>query len=268
MAGIPPLSGYWSKEEILMAACSFAPPVFPAAGKILLFVGLAAAFLTAFYISRAVILTFAGSAREESRSHAHESPLVMTGPLIILSLGAIGVGLLGSPWGGHWFQQFLDTHAAHHEGMGAIGVISVAVASVGIGAALLRYGFNVQLLPAGLRTALGSIHRVVHHKYYVDELYEKILIRPALALARAAFQFDQKAIDGAVNGAGEAGLSLSRLKGWFDSTIVDGAVNGIGITFSRTGSALRLIQTGFVQNYLLIALSGAVTIFLLLRWVL
>lgn len=220
--------------------------------------------LTAFYISRAVILTFAGPARE--KNHAHESPLVMTGPLVVLSLGAIGVGLAGSPWSGHWFQHFLGTHVVvHHEGLGAIGIASVTVASVGIGLALLRYGFKVQFLPEGLRAALGAVYQLVHQKYYVDELYEKILIRPILNLSTLAFRFDQQAIDGAVNGAGEMGLSLSRLKGWFDNTVVDGAVNKVGSTIGWAGAQLRLLQTGLVQNYLLVAFGGAIMLFILLR---
>lgn len=280
MAGIPPFSGFWSKEEILTVAIHFSPAGFPGAGSFFLGLVLAISGLTAFYISRAVILTFFGESRAKahdrgqplravgsgaaSDSRSHESPFVMTGPLMILSLGAIAIGFIGSKWGGHGFQHFLGI-GTHPEGSSAIGFASIGVASSGILLALLRYGFKIQILPAGLRAALQPAYQAIHHSYYVDELYEKILINPALSLARAAFRFDQKAVDGAVNGAGQAGLSLSRLKGWFDSVIVDGFVNGVGEVVGWTGGKLRLLQTGLVQNYLLLAFTSAVMLFILMR---
>ena len=262
MAGVWPLSGFWSKEEILNAAAHMSAAGFPGAGQFFLMLTLVISSLTAFYISRAAILTFAGSAREEA--HLHESPLVMTGPLVVLSLGAVAVGLAGSAWGGHRFQHFLGA-PAHPEASNTLLFASVGVATAGILLALLRYGFKVQLLPAEVRALLKPVYRVVHCKYYVDELYEKVLINPALALARAAFRFDQKAIDGAVNGAGSTGLSLSRLKEWFDNAVVDRLVNALGGAIGWAGAHLRLVQTGLVQNYLLVAFGSAVILFILLK---
>ncbi|MBI3616371.1 MAG: NADH-quinone oxidoreductase subunit L [Candidatus Omnitrophica bacterium] len=275
MAGIPPLSGFWSKEEILSALASFNP--------FFLYIGLAITFLTAFYISRAVILTFAGKShvipakagidprfREDD---VHESPLVMTIPLLILMAGAAGIGFIGTAFTGHWFQHFLaaaesvrvpsvpDTEVAW------IQPAAIALAAGGIGLALLRYGLGIHLLPGPLRRLFLPVYELVSHKYYIDEIYDRLIIQPVLRLARRSFSFDAGVVDGAVNRAGTAGLSLSAFKGWVDRTLVDGAVNGVGLTLGRAGAALRLLQTGLVQNHLLIAASGAVTLFLLFRWV-
>ncbi len=266
MAGIPPLSGFWSKEEILAAAVNFSHPAFPDAGQIFVWLVIAISGMTAFYITRAVVLTFLGKPRESH--HAHESPLVMTGPLIFLSIGAVAVGLFCSGWGGHFFQNFLHIAEEGHPGPEWIALVSVTVASGGILLAFLRYGAGVQLLPAGLRSALRPVYRVVANKYYVDEFYNWAIVQPLLRLTQRAFSFDQQVVDGAVNQAGEAGGRLSRVNGLFDQYGVDGAVNGIGFTFGRAGATLRLIQTGLVQNYLLIASAGAVVLFLLLGGVL
>jgi NADH-quinone oxidoreductase subunit L len=256
MAGIPPLAGFWSKEELLAAAAH--------QGGFFLWLFLAISLLTAFYMTRAVTLTFLGTPREPS--HAQESPLVMTGPLLLLSLGAIGVGMLGSPLAGHFLQHFLGEEA-HAPAQGNLFLIlSVSVATLGIALGILRYGAGVQLLSSSLRAALRPIYSLVANKYYVDEIYERILIEPVLKISRASFGFDADTIDAAVNNTGLFGLRLSALKGWIDRVIVDGAVNGIGATVARAGSVLRLIQTGLVQNYLLIAAGSTVTIFLILQW--
>ena len=259
MAGIPPLSGFWSKEEILMAVHHSLPPAF----LVLVF---AISGLTAFYISRAVILTFFGSAREKLHHVIHESPWVMTIPLMVLGVGAVGVGLLGSDWTHHVFQQFLKIHAAEHEGAAvAIQNISIAVAGTGIFLAWVRYGWGWRLLPAPLRRALSPVYRLVAGKYFIDEFYVAVLIKPLQAISRKAFSFDAGVVDGAVNAAGEAGLKASRMKRWIDEHWVDGAVNGSAAGIGRVGAAFRQLQTGLVQNYLLIAFGSAVALFLLLK---
>ncbi len=264
MAGIPPLSGFWSKEELLSSAASFFHPSYPWSGSFFLFLGLMISGMTAFYIIRAVILTFDGEPREKSHGHhAHESPAVMTIPLLVLSVGAAGVGLLGSPWGGHWFQHFLGAEVPHH-GPHWLAPASIAVAFTGITAAFLRYRLKVEFLPSELRKNLRPLYRVVADKYYMDEFYESVIVRSLLSLSRWAFSFDQKVVDGAVNGAGQAGLGLSRVNGLFDQRVIDGAVNGVGSVCGRAGAAVRLLQTGLVQNYLLIATAAAVLLFIFL----
>ena len=256
MAGIPPFSGYWSKEGLLTSVSQSLPAGYLA-------VAMLVSFLTAFYITRAVVLTFFGKPREES--HAHESPAVMTGPLLVLAVGAAGVGLLGSPWMGHRMQHFLGVEAGHHEAPHWLESASVLIASAGIALALVRYGLGRQLLPEGLRAGLRPLYNLASAKYFVDEFYERVLLRPIRWFSGKLFGFDARVVDGAVNGAGWAGLRLSRFKRWVDETFVDGAVNGLGLTAGWAGGALRRAQTGLVQNYLLVASAGALIIFLLLR---
>ena len=271
MAGIPPLSGFWSKEEILIAVSRSLPPGY-------LVAAMTVSFLTAFYITRAVWLVFFGKPRvipaeagidprfrEDDTQHIHESPAVMTGPLLILAVGAVGAGLLGSPWLGHRMQHFLGVEAGSHEGPRWLESASVLIASAGIALALVRYGLGWQLLPERMRVSLRPLVRLAAGKYFVDEIYEALLLRPIRWISQRAFGFDSGVVDGAVNGAGRAGLWASRMKRWVDERIVDGAVNGTAAAVGRAGAEVRLLQTGLVQNYLLIALGGALAIFFILR---
>ena len=252
MGGFPGLSGFWSKEEILNAVEHSLPAPF-------LWSALLIAGLTAFYITRAVILTFFGAEKEDSK--AHESPVVMIGPLVVLSIGAAGIGLLGQP-----FQHFLGVEppGAHAGSYGMTKIPSLA-AGVGFLLAFLRYGLGRQLLPEGLRVSLRPLYRLVAGKYFVDELYELALLRPIRWFSGELFGFDARVVDGAVNGAGSAGLRLSRLKRWVDEHWVDGTVNGAAVTAGWAGGVLRRVQTGLVQNYLLVASAGALAIFFILK---
>ena len=278
MAGIPPLAGFWSKEEILSAVYASLPVEF-------FYVAAAVSFLTAFYITRAVALTFFGHPKEESHangrdgrepaagngeassSRIHESPAVMTGPLLVLAAGAAGIGLLGSPWMGHPLQRFLLVPGTdfHHAAPEWLEAASVLIACAGIALALVRYGLGWQLLPEGVRSGLRPFYRLAYRSYFIDEIYEAILLAPVRRVAGGLFGFDARVVDGAVNGAGRAGLWASRMKRWVDERIVDGAVNGAASGVGGAGGILRTLQTGWVQNYLLIASAGSLAIFLLLR---
>ena len=289
MAGIPPFSGFWSKEEILLSVALPHPTPFPGwLVAILPWAILSISLLTAFYITRAVILTFFGRSRadelEHDASHPHESPFVMTGPLVALALGAAGIGFIGSPFLHHAFQTFLSGISGHQFLVGVQGLtqaeipahvdverihrfwttFSIAASAGGILLALVRYGGGIALLPNALRAVFRPIHSLVANKYYVDEIYERLFIQPVMRFAQRAFSFDARVIDGAVNSTGQAGLSLSAIKGWIDQHIVDGLVNGVGVTFGWAGGRLRLLQTGLVQNYLLIAAAGVLGIFFIL----
>jgi NADH-quinone oxidoreductase subunit L len=198
----------------------------------------------------------------------------MTGPLLALAVGAAAVGLLGSPWLGHPFQDFFGSVPGavpvpgtdfHGEAPHWLETASVLIASAGIALALVRYGLGWQLLPEGLRMGLRPFYRLAAGKYFVDEFYELALLRPIRWFSGALFGFDARVVDGAVNGAGSAGLRLSRVKRWVDEHWVDGAVNGAAWSAGQAGGVLRLLQTGLVQNYLLVASAGALAIFLFLR---
>ncbi len=250
MAGIPPFSGFWSKEEILAAVHHSLPPVY-------LWLGIAISGLTAFYITRAAVLTFWGKPREAV--HPHESPAVMTIPLSALAMGAAGIGWIYSQWV-HGAASAGSSHAPEW-----IAPASIGVAGVGIALAFAIYWLNWKFLPAGARQAFSPLYRLAAGKYFVDELIEATLLRPIRRLSERAVAFDAGVVDGAVNGAGELGLRGSRMKRWIDEHLVDGAVNALAIGFGRAGATLRLIQTGLVQNYLLIALAGMILFFFLFR---
>ncbi len=250
IAGVPPLAGFWSKDEILLAAHS--------SGNMFIYgVLLLTAFLTAFYMFRLVFLAFFGKPRNP-KIHAHESPAVMTIPLWILAIGSIVVGLPGSPWMGHWFQSFMHGHGAEHAEhiinwtvMGS----SIAAGLGGIFLAALCY-----LWKPSLSESMGRLFRPLYvasiNKLWFDELYSAVIVRPFMALGRVLFRFDEKAIDGAVNGTGLATLRGSDIQNWIDKYIVDGIVNLVGYITQLTSAFVRRIQTGFVQNYLLFVFFG------------
>ncbi|MBI3316915.1 MAG: NADH-quinone oxidoreductase subunit L [Candidatus Omnitrophica bacterium] len=255
IAGVPPLSGFWSKDEILLAA-------FDSGNKIVFFLLLVIAFMTAFYMFRLVFLTFFGTLRNH-KIHPHESPATMTGPLWILALGAILVGLPGSPFFGHWFSNFIHgpvtqgTHEIH--GSGAVHhalnwfVVGCSVAA-GLGGILLAAVFYLGKLNPSvwvMRT-FKPLYDLSIHKLWFDEIYSVLLVRPFLKLGQWLFIFDQKAVDGLVNAAGTGTVKSSNLQGWIDKHIVDGLVNLVGVVTQLTSATVRRVQTGLVQHYLLI----------------
>ncbi|MGD8793322.1 MAG: hypothetical protein PVF47_12300, partial [Anaerolineae bacterium] len=156
----------------------------------------------------------------------------------------------------------LGEHLAHGEFDPLIAGISTGVALVGWLIAWLIYGR--QPLATGvdpLRKPLGPVYTLLENKYYFDELYQAIIIRPAIWLAKQCATFDRIVVDAIVNAAGAFGRWLSDwLRRAIDNPIVDGAVNGVGKVVSAAGEFMRATQTGRVQNYLLVA---AVTVFLL-----
>ncbi len=263
IAGIPPLAGFFSKDEILwMAFNSTLEPVW--LGRTLWVVGLAAAWMTAFYIFRAVFLTFYGKDRvsEEAKHHLHESPPVMTMPLVVLAAGAVIVGFLGVPQvlgGGnvfhHWLEPVFAGHVGAHEvGVGLVPavhatvaaemegghgsslemilmVVSVLVALAGILFARVLY---IQLpgAAAAFTSRLGGLYTLVANKYYVDELYERAIVRPGYA------------------------ISDKLLFGLIDAGIIEGIVNGLGVTARLIGATARLLQSGLVRTYAFFMLIG------------
>lgn len=254
IAGVPPLAGFWSKDEILVAAHG-SPHAWIYAALSL------AAFMTAFYMFRLVFLTFFGKARNE-KIHAHESPLSMTGPLWILAGGAVLLGLPGSPLRGFWLQKFLLRDAVHHTaGHHAIhpGVMlsSTVIGLCGIALAAFLYLGGLQR-GEKLAQVFRPFYIISTRKFWFDEIYGFLLVRPFHWLGTVLYTFDQVMIDGIVNGAAWLTVIVSRIHGWFDAVVVDGLVNFTG-AFTRFWSAvLRRLQTGLVQHYLLIMLAGIV----------
>ncbi len=261
LAGIPPLAGFWSKDEILHDAGANSTLVY-----ILLSV---AAFFTAFYIGRQVFLVFFGGARTEAAGHAHESPPVMTTPLIVLAVGAALGGLMNLPFGGfHQLATWLEHSVVHaHAGEFSLTVagISTLLGLIAIGLAYLLYGRKP--LEAGQRDPLlttGPVFTFLNHKWYWDELYMAIFVAPYKALARFfAFTVDQEFwhdwFHDRILGDAFRGLA-GILSKPVDEGLIDGAVNGVARVINGSSRELRKVQTGYVRNYALAVTLGIVII--------
>jgi NADH-quinone oxidoreductase subunit L len=253
IAGVWPLAGFFSKDEIIWQTAARA--VGPFAGWFTLFwvMALIAAMLTAFYMTRLMIMTFHGANRtgEKERHHLHEAPWVMTVPLIILAFLSVVGGWINVPeaighmpvlgWVPHseWLHEWLhpitapadDVLAsnvgefAHQSPLGGgealWALLSFAVASIIIVLTTRALGRRV-VDPAVGAAAPRGFRKVLYNKWYVDELYDRTVVRPLLAVSRASWRFiDETLIDGLVNGAGY----LSRFAGWSGSRLQTGQLN-------------------------------------------
>jgi NADH-quinone oxidoreductase subunit L len=237
-AGIIPLAGFWSKDEILFGTL--------ASGHAGLFIlGAGGAFLTAFYMLRCYYLAFEGESRVEARAahHLHESPLVMTAPLMILAAFAVVVGFVGVPPEHGTYHQFVEPVFAvaggaesHAPAMGAVPValFSLALAILGIWVATRFYLWRPEI-PGRLAERYSGIYRVLLNKYYVDELYDMLFVEP---IRRGAVWLWRR----------------------FDDPVIDGSVNGIGAVIQTGSLLLRRIQTGYVTSYALSFIVGVVAI--------
>ena len=216
LSGIFPFAGFWSKDAILAAVAEKASEAQP--GSIygyLYYAGTITAFLTAFYTFRAYFLTFHGEERipKEAGHHAHESPAAMTGPLVILAIGALAVGAYFQ-----WTGDFLEPRRLPHANAGADGacrrteaapegpshltvaLISTAVALAGIGLAWLFYVARPDLAEAATKSAKSlGLYALSHGKFFIDEIYAALIVRPLEALAALLALVDHYLIDGLVN---------------------------------------------------------------------
>lgn len=254
IAGFPGLSGFWSKDEILVAAYNH--------NKIIYALSLLVSFMTAFYMFRLYILTFTGKTRDP-RIHAHESPKIMTLPLVILAVLSAVSGLLGSPLTHHWFSHFIYFHPEHHPEVNYLVMYSsIAVGLLGLGLAWLFYKACPDI-PKALAENLKPIYNLLLNKYYIDEIYDKFIIQPFLALTKFAFSFDAKIIDGLVNLTGAASVVTGNIQAWIDQYIVDGMVNLTASGVNALGLILRRLQSGFIQNYILLIFTSVIIIVLL-----
>jgi len=264
LAGLFPLSGFWSKDEILAGTGSF-PGTEGANGTyhLMLIMLLLGAFCTAAYMTRTIWYAFFGEYR--GHAHPHENGPRITVPLIILAtLGAVA-GLANMPWdipiiGAHAFEHFVEpvglyfpglSHAEFHP---VLAVFSVGVALAGVLGAYLYYwkGAFAGLHGLSERNRLAAwAKNVLVEKYYFDWLYTTVITGFVKGpLARASNWVNHTVIDGVVNGVGRGAAGGGR---WVydnvDQTIVDGAVNGAGITAGASGGVLRRITSGHIQQY-------------------
>jgi NADH-quinone oxidoreductase subunit L len=310
IAGMPLFAGFYSKDEILSGAFGFHPGVW--------FVGAFGAGLTAFYMFRLYFMTFSGNYRgaqvegietsepehgghslipdqvhlDQGDAHMdkghghhadvhapHESPLVMTGVLMILAVLSIVGGWIGWPaaLGGGFptpFQRWLEPvllplgdHQFHfHEAPKweemLLMALSVGIALVGIFIAARFYKRDATwAAPNRLAKRFAPIYGLLTNKYYVDEFYDATVIRATLVFSRALSWFDANIIDGLVNLTRHITvIILGHGSSLFDQFVVDGAVNGVAFTAGAASRMFRRMQTGFVQNYALVMGGGIVLI--------
>jgi len=249
IAGIPGFAGFFSKDEILWLAYSGPSPV----GKFVWAIGTFVAFLTAFYSFRLIFLTFHGKFRgtHEQEHHLHESPKVMTIPLVLLCVGAIASGWVGIPHllgGGSHFAEFMKPVLGHLEGHGThseewlIMAISVVAGLGGIGLAAIVY-LREGNLADKIASQFAFVHRVLWNKYYVDELYDAIIVRPTVWIAKNV------------------------IVGVTDGKLIEGIVNGVPGLIGRFSSWLRSLQTGMVHQYAAVMAFGLLAVIaLVLLW--
>jgi len=244
ICGIPPFSGFFSKDEILWLAFSSEH-----GSKVLWVIAAATAMMTAFYMTRMYWLTFFGKGRYHG--HPHESPAVMVLPLVVLAvLSAVG-GAMGIPHAS-WLEHWLEPVIPAHHGTGAGGVdpqmewvlmgLSVLGAAMGIAVAIRTYADFGAV--ARLRQQFKRLHHALSNKWFVDEIFEASVVRPIQAISQ-------------------------RLWKWMDVGVVDRAALSFGWVSSGAGHVLRMTQTGSLQRYGWVLLIGWVLslAFLVRGWV-
>ena len=243
LAGIPPFAGSYSKDAIISATYASGTAI----GYYAFVCTLLAAFLTAFYSWRLLFLTFHGKSRADHHAleHAHESPWVMLGPLVVLAVGAIGAVFALDQWFiGADFEHFWNGSIYNGEGNNIILSLEnvpdwveqapLVLAIAGILIAFVMYIIN-PLLPVRMAQVFGPIYRLFLNKWYVDELYDRILVQPAIRLARLLWQVG-------------------------DATLIDGVPNGLAELTSDGSKQIVKIQTGSLAVYAFAMLIGVVVL--------
>ena len=240
LMGIPPLAGFWSKDEIITAAWRSGHHVLWACAII-------TAFLTAFYMTRALLLTFYGEYRGEA--HAHESPRVMTGPLIVLAGLSAVVGFLGAPQLGAVFGEWVHLPEGVESEPFNYGMALMSMLGVGLGIAV---GYRLYAIWREREPllALGPTYKILSSKYYIDDFYMKYLVKPIQRRLSAAVDvFNRRVLDGIVHSFAYGALGFAWLVEAFDRRAVDGAVNGLAQAAGTTGGMLKYLQSGNIQRY-------------------
>ena len=271
IAGFPPFAGFFSKDEILwLAASNHHWGIW--------FFALCGAGLTAFYMFRQLFMTFYGECRADhhTREHLHESPPVMTMPLVVLAAGAVLAGFIGLPavLGGsqfaHWLEPVIHAHAEEHGSHAmewGLMALSVAVAASGAFIAYLMYRKESLSPEVFANLAGGFFYRLFDRKWYLDEIYQVLFVNGSLLLAKVLSAFDAYVIDGIVNGAASVTRFVSWLNGLFDNYVIDGIVNAVANITFWAGNKFRRVQTGNINSYLYgILIAVAVAIIVKLRY--
>lgn len=293
ISGVPLTSGFLSKDGILAGSYAFASLtghwLFPVTGFLV-------AALTAFYMFRLIILTFHGEPRDHHKyEHAHESPALMTFPLILLTALSVFFWYTPNPLnpGDGWFLSqwvkapvisspadtrfpFMNsetgltegvvysesyTEAMHHAHYPAM-ILSLLVAGLGILSAFYMYQWK-KLNADKVASSVPFLYKMSFNKWYFDELYDKTFVAGTIGLSNLLRWFDNTIIDGIVNGSAALTKGFSKFSGLFDNIVVDGTVNSMAFLSGFVGSIFRKIQTGKVQTYVVLVIFSII-IFLFL----
>ncbi len=268
IAGIPGLAGFFSKDEILWQIYKH-----PGGFKIVYVVGLITALMTAFYMWRLMALTFYGRSRWAEGVHPHESPKIMTGPLVALAAGSVLAGWIGVPklWsifpeGFRTFETWLAAVLGHERGIEAMEhepstglewslmLLSIAVAITGI--LIARYLYQKRQPEQDPMLRYGPLARMM------DKVYDVLVVHGlVLGGGGAMARFDQTVVDGGVNGAGWLTRTISKISIWWDTWVIDGAVRLSSFAVKVSSYPVRLVQTGSVQAYALVFIAGVALLF-------
>ncbi|MEN2985481.1 MAG: NADH-quinone oxidoreductase subunit L, partial [Thermodesulfovibrionaceae bacterium] len=236
ISGIPGLSGFFSKDEILWYAFASEKPY----GKYLWFLGTLTATLTAFYTFRVLFLAFHGKFRgpEKIYNHIHESPPIMTIPLVVLALGSVVVGYFSVP---HFLEPVVGKPVVSipYEQERFVMLVSTIAAFAGVFIAWYMYILKPKV-PEILASKFSGVYKVLWNKYYVDELYYWLFVKPTVWLAD---RFIER---------------------FTDIKIIEGIVNGVPNLIYRVGSWARNLQTGFLQQYAIFMIVGVIIFILLI----
>ncbi len=287
-AGIPfadiGLSGYYSKDSILAQALLFSR-VNPA-HSILFYAVAGGAALTAFYMFRLWFMTFAGEPRDHhAHEHAHESPPVMVYPLVALAVlavvagwtlpGGFGIanmieqarpaGTGGEEVGGLLFRPFTipAEHESHEHAIHVTAsLVAFATAASGVLLAAAMYVWRV-ISPSVVAAMLMPLYTFLANRWYFDELYRFLFVKPILALSGLASATDKGLIDRFIEGLAWGARQIANFDAWIDRTVIDGVVNGTASATWNAGLELKKLQTGHLRQYVMFIALGTVALFVL-----
>jgi len=283
ISGIPLTTGFLSKDEILAGTMAFGDLT----GDVVVpLIGFFVAALTAFYMFRLVIRTFLGEHADPRRlPHLHESPAVMTIPLVILAVMSFFAVFSLNPVGAasSWIVQSLPRpesvspatvappptemfeEALHHV-HGSAMALSLLMAGLGILVAFATYAWK-KIDADAVARRLHLLHQFLLNKWYFDEAYDSLVVRPLLSMTRGLRWFDTTVVDGLVNAAGWLTRGISFVSGRVDTIVVDGAVNLTAYLSGVFGLVLRKFQTGKVQTYIMFVVLSVVIFYFVYRLV-